>query len=133
MGKRLCCVVLFGLLATTGWCELLNGDFEYWSDHPDDPIWAYITTIQDDPAVGWYAHEDVDGWADPWIDDGYGGYEHIVGTNGDRVLCISWGDPLAVVSQNLGIAFVQGQTYTFSLDIFGDGAGGEHWCLGIGT
>ncbi len=36
---------------------VLNGDFEYWSDHPDDPIWAYVTTIPDDPGVGWYVHD----------------------------------------------------------------------------
>jgi len=82
MGKRLCGVVLFGLLATTGWGELLNGDFEYWSDHPDAGDWAYVATIQDDPAVGWYVRGN-DGGSGPWLDNGYGGYGHIIGTNGD--------------------------------------------------
>ena len=141
MSKRLFCLMVVALAATPGFAQLTNGDFEYWSDHPDDPIWAYVTTIQDDPAVGWYAHENVDGWADPWIDDGYGGYGHIIGTNGDRVAVISWGDTMAIVSQDLGMAFVAGETYTFSIDIYGESAAedtsgqgaGQHWCIGIGT
>jgi hypothetical protein len=112
---------------------VVNGDFEYWSDHPDDPIWAYVTTIQDDPAVAWYVHDTDDGDSGPWLDDGYSGYGHIVGTNGDRAAVISWGDSNSTISQNLGVTFVEGETYTFSIDIFGDGGGGEHWAIGIGA
>jgi len=146
MSKKLFCLifsVVVLVLAGFARAELLtNGDFEYWSDHPDDPTWAYVTTIQDDQAVGWYAHVDIadDGWAAPWFDNGYEGYEHIVGTNGDRVGVISWGDFAATISQNLGMTFVEGTTYTFSVDIYGEAASvdsggypGEQWCIGIGA
>ncbi|MHC4120443.1 MAG: PA14 domain-containing protein [Planctomycetota bacterium] len=112
---------------------VVNGGFEYWSDHPDDPIWAYVTTIQDDPAVAWYVHDSDDGGSGPWLDDGYSGYGHIVGTAGDRIAVISWGDTNSTISQDLGVTFVEGETYTFSIDIFGDGGGGEHWAIGIGA
>jgi len=113
--------------------EVLNGDFEYWSDHPDAGNWAWVSTIQDDPGVGWYVHDTDDGGSGPWLGDGYSGYEHIVGTNGNRIAVISEGDTGSTISQNLGITFVEGETYTFSIDIFGDGSGGEHWAIGIGT
>jgi len=71
---------------------VLNGDFEYWSDHPDAGNWAWVSTIQDDPGVGWYVHDTDDGGSGPWLGDGYSGYEHIVGTNGGRTAVISWGD-----------------------------------------
>ena len=112
---------------------MLNGDFEYWSDHPDAGNWAYVTTIQDDPGVGWYVHDTDDGETGPWLGDGYSGFEHIVGTNGRSIAVISDGDASSTISQNLGITFVEGETYTFSIDIFGDGSGGEHWAIGIGT
>jgi len=112
---------------------VVNGDFEYWSDHPDDPIWAYVTTIQDDPGVGWYVHDLDDGSSGAWLDDGYSGYEHIVGTNGGRTAIISWGDTSSTISQNLGVTFAEGETYTFSIDIFGDGGGGELWAIGMGA
>ena len=115
--------------------SLINGDFEYWSDHPDDTTWAYVSTIQDDPEVAWTASSSA------WIDNGYAGYEHILGPNGDSATVISWGDYDSAVSQNLGITFVAGETYTFSIDIYGESAevdtsgqgAGEHWCIGIGT
>ena len=112
---------------------VVNGGFEYWSDHPDADDWAYVTTVQDDPAVAWYVHDVDDGSSGPWLDGGYSGYEHIVGTNGDRIAVISWGDTNSTISQNLGVTFVAGEIYTFSIDIFGDGGGGEHWAIGIGA
>jgi len=112
---------------------VVNGDFEYWSDHPDASDWAYVTTIQDDPGVTWYVHDVDDGSSGPWFDGGYSGYEHIVGTDGDLIAVISWGDTNSTISQNLGVTFVAGETYTFSMDIFGDGGGGEHWAIGIGA
>lgn len=114
---------------------LLNGDFEYWSDHPDADTWAYVSTIQDDPAVGWTASSSA------WIDNGYWGYEHILGTNGVSATVVSWGDADSAMAQNLGATFQAGETYTFSIDIFGESAeldtggqgAGENWCIGIGT
>ena len=114
---------------------LLNGDFEYWSDHPDDTTWAYVSTIQDDPAVAWTASSSA------WIDNGYWGYEHILGTNGVSATVVSWGDADSAVSQSLGTTFVAGETYTFSIDIYGESAdldtggqgAGENWLIGIGA
>jgi len=134
MRQALSCIVLAGLMAVPAFAELINGDFEYWSDHPDAGNWAYITTIQDDPDVAWTASGNA------WIDEGYGGYEHIVGTNGDRVVIMSWGDATCAVAQNVGVSLVPGETYTFFVDIYGEstandtsGQGaGEHWCIGIG-
>lgn len=126
-------ILLFGAAPQTTANELLNGGFEHWSDHPDAGNWTYMTTIQDDPGVAWYVHDTDDASTGSWLQDGYSGYEHIVGTNGDRTAVISDGDTSAVVSQDVGETFVAGETYTFSLDIFGDGAGGEHWAIGIGA
>ena len=83
--------------------------------------------------MGWYVHETDDGGSGPWLNDRYSGYGHIVGTNGDRIAVISDGDTSSTISQNLGIPFVAGETYTFSIDIFGDGTDGEHWAIGIGA
>jgi len=126
-------IVLYKSAPAVVTSEVFNGDFEYWSDHPDAGNWAYVTTIQDDPVVKWYVHDTDDGETGPWFSDGYSGYEHIVGTNGGSIAVISDGDTSSTISQNLGITFVEGETYTFSIDIFGDGAGGEHWAIGIGT
>ncbi|NQV34543.1 MAG: discoidin domain-containing protein, partial [Phycisphaeraceae bacterium] len=134
MRRLLGCILLASLMTAPSFGELINGDFEYWSDHPDDPIWAYVTTIQDDSNVAWTTSGNA------WFDDGYAGYGHIVGTNGDRMTVISWGDATTAVAQNVGILFVQGETYTFFIDIYGESAAedaggqgaGEHWCIGIG-
>ncbi len=136
MAKRLWCLILVALVAPVGVCDVINGGFEYWSDHPDAGDWAYIKTIEDDPDVGWISSTT----GDAWIDNGYSGYAHIVGTNGDKVVVISWGQTNTAISQNLGIPFVAGETYTFSIDIYGESAAqdsggnaGEHWCIGIGS
>ena len=126
-------ILLFGEAPETTANELLNGGFEHWGDHPDAGNWAYVTTIQDEPGVAWYVHDTDDASTGAWFQDRYSGYQHIVGTNGDRTAVISEGDTSATVSQDLGETFVAGETYTFSIDIFGDGAGGEHWAIGIGT
>ncbi|UCF16625.1 MAG: discoidin domain-containing protein, partial [Phycisphaerales bacterium] len=81
---------------------VVNGDFEYWSDHPDAGNWAYVTTIQDDPGVAWYVHDTDDGGSGPWLHDSYPGYEHIVGTNGGSAVVMSSGDTGSTVSQDLG-------------------------------
>jgi hypothetical protein len=110
---------------------VVNGDFEYWSDHPNAGNWANIATIQDDPGVAWYAHDTDAGSGGAWVQDKY--HAHIVGTDGDRTVVMGFGDTTAIVSQDLGIAFITGRTYTFSIDIFGDGPGGQHWAVGIGS
>ena len=134
MRRLLSCVLLACLMSAPSFGELINGDFEYWSDHPDAGDWAYVTTIQDDPDVAWTTSGNA------WLDDGYAGYQHIIGTSGDRMMVISWGDTTTAVAQNVGINLIPGETYTFIIDIYGESAGddaggqgaGEHWCIGIG-
>ncbi len=45
----------------------INGDFEHWSDHLDAGDWTYLTTIQDDPGVAWYAHDTDDASTGSWL------------------------------------------------------------------